>query len=98
MADSFGIGTTIIRIPLFSSLYYRKAACILSPSASAFAEKDLSRLLRHFRPQRLRCLSSMVVSLWIISLRRPRKPTVLAIDPNQPDPVYKKRPRRGTNL
>jgi len=42
MADSFGIGTTIIRIPLFSSLYYRKAACILSPSASAFAEKDLS--------------------------------------------------------
>jgi hypothetical protein len=42
MADSFGIETTIIRLSPLSWLYYRKAACILSPTASAFAEKDLS--------------------------------------------------------
>ena len=100
MLDSFGVETTIIRIRPLSLALLKTAKLRAShlPAPPPLAEKDSSRLFRHAQPQHLRCSSSMVVSSWIISLRRRRKPTVRAIYPDQPDPVYRKRPRRRAKL
>jgi len=88
---------------MFTKLLSVSASLILSVAgiasgADTMPTKSTVRLFRQAQPQRLMCPSSMVVSSWIISLRRRRKPTVLAIYPDQPDPVYRKRPRRRAKL